>query len=343
MKGRTLPYGRLIQYSTSDRWYWEYYSIEQKRNLRKSTRCRDQPDAQKIAQRWATQYLARRERLIPGQDNSPALGQAARDYYQTCLGRLSQRYLLQVSWFIDHRIFPFFGEETPLHEINSHRISEFGTWLLNRGLAPQSANKILSSVNAILKYAARSGWIQSVPYVGRLAESRSEHGYELSEQEIATLWTVAENSHEYQKRFIGFCLFCGMRHREALRIRWEDIDWEREVIHVVQKNRSDMPAPLGRMREILEPVAENDRHGWVITRRGKPMATMKRTWMFMKKRAGLPDQIRIHDLRHTFVSRMFRLLGYDARFLSRHKSQDAFLRYLHADREKLYKRANEAF
>ena len=343
MRGRALPYGRLLQYSTSDRWYWEYYSVEQKRNLRKSTRSRDQSVAHKIAQRWATQYLALRERLIPGQADCSTLGQAARDYYQICIGRLNKNYLRMVAQYIDKYLFPYFKEETTLSDLNSHWITEFGTWLGGRELAPQTANKIISCLSAILKYAARSGWIQSVPYIRRLVERRAEHGYELSDQEIAALWAVAVDSHEYQKRFIGFCLFCGMRHGEALRIRWEDIDWQREIIHVVQKNQSDMPAPLGRMREILEPVMENDRHGWVITRCGKPMVSMKRMWVRLKRRAGLPDRVRIHDLRHTFVSRMFRLLGYDARFLSRHKSQDAFLRYLHADREKLYKRANEAF
>ncbi len=56
------------------------------------------------------------------------------------------------------------------------------------------------------------------------------------------------------------------------------------------------------------------------------------------------EHVRIHDLKHTFGSRLARLLGFDAMVATRHKSKSAFLVYVHAaEREGVFSRVEEAF
>lgn len=349
-KKRELPWGGIIyRKDGGGSWYWQYFDREKGRTVRVSTRANDRTDAQRIAHAWAVQYLAQRDGFLDrGSGCGVTLEFAYREYFKNSMARLSERYLYEIARYWDDYMAPFFGD-VDLCQINAHRIAEYGTWLVER-VSPQTANKALSTLSRTLRYAARAGWIDTIPYISRIPERKRQCGYELSDEEIAALWEAADESAEHVRRFLALCLYCGLRHSEAAEARWDDIDWRLGIIHVIGKNGWDMPAPIGKAREMLEAVPPSKRIGSIvlyedIIRRGetRPIESMRRAWRTLKRRAGLPDAVRIHDLRHTFVSRMFRLLGYDARFLSRHRSQEAFTRYLHADREKLYARAAEAF
>lgn len=348
-----LPWGDLVQVAGSDRWYWEYYDRARGRNLRVSTRTSDRGEAGRIAQGWAIEYLAQRDGYLRKPDSSGvSLGYAFRNYYKNyCLDRLAPTYSSMIALYYDKYIEPMFGSETILKMIGAAEISKFGNRLVSEGLGAGTANKILSVLSKIFKWSAQNGWIEAVPYIARMPMQRRDYGYELSDREIEALLEAAQQSPAHVLRWVALCLFCGLRHREATSARWEDIDFDKGLIYLSsQKNRSAMPAPLGRARAYLEEVPPAQRRGPVVAYedtlsngRVRSVTSVYRAWRTLRRRAGLPDFVRPHDLRHTFVSRVFRLLGYDARYLSRHTSNEAFLKYLHAEREGLYAKAAEAF
>jgi integrase len=239
-----------------------------------------------------------------------------------CFSRLSEGYIESVVIYFDKYIIPYFGVETPVNLISASMISHFGSHLVEQGLSTNYANKIICNLSKLFKWAAKNNWLPSIPYISRLPVQKIEHGYELYDNEIDALLTAAKDSPEHVQRFVVLCLYCGLRHGEALSVRWGDVDFKRGIIHLSsQKNRSDMPAPLSKAREMLEAVPLDQRSGTIVVFKDfihggtmREIASLKRAWGTLRDRAGLPATVRIHDLRHTFVSRVFRLLGYDALF-----------------------------
>jgi integrase len=101
----------------------------------------------------------------------------------------------------------------------------------------------------------------------------------------------------------------GARKNEALRATWEDIDLERGELTVPRsKGGRTRYVPLSDYAlEIIKvqagrKVAGNSDVFPSRTREGKPLEDVRRTWTRVKKLAGLPVSLRIHDLRHSFAS-----------------------------------------
>ncbi|MBN2326859.1 MAG: site-specific integrase [Candidatus Omnitrophica bacterium] len=353
-KTKDLPWGTLYQRNGKPIWYWRYYNREKKATLRISTGVSNKKDALKIARQWAIEYMAKSE----GPDSKRiqlgiTLEFAFHQYFQSCFNQLSPIYLTDIARYGDSMILPFFGADAPLQSLTSIKIGKFGAWLKDRGLSSKSANKVICTLSKTLKFAAQEGWIDMMPYIQRLSEKAEQknHGYELSDEEIETLLAAAEESADHVYKFVVLCLFCGLRHREALAAEWEDIDWRNDVIYLdVQKNGTSMPAPFKAARPYLEKFPAEERHGPIvlyhdiITGEKRRMKSAKRAWRSLRKRAKLPEHVRVHDLKHSFDSKMARLLGFDAMTATRHKSKQAFMTYVHAaDRELIFARADEAF
>jgi len=347
-----LPWGSLVKLpKKTDAWYWQYYHRDRGKTITKSCRTADEVEASRIAYTWALDYLNRRDGILPPgvATGGVTLEFAYIKYITASRVRVSERYIEEMNRCFDKYIDPYFGKSTPITEITALQIAEFGVWAKGQGLSADSVNKYLTILSKTLKNAAINGWIETIPFIQRLPVQEVECGYELSDEEIERLLDAAQESPEHVRRFIVLCLYCGLRHSEAVAVRWSDIDWRRGMINLRQKNKTKMPAPLGKARDILGAIPAKDRNGTVVEYRDiihggtRPVLHIHRAWRTVRDRAGLPKRVRTHDLRHTFVSRVFRLLGYDARFVSRHKSQDAFIKYLHADRERVFEKVAEAF
>ncbi len=346
-----LPYGSIIKPAWSKSFYFQYFDRRKNKTLRRSCKTTDEGEAARIAYTWALDYLNRRDGILPAdiEDDGVTLEFAYIKYVSASRVRVSERYIEEMNRCFDKYIDLYFGKDTPIKTITALQIAEFGSWAKSQGLSAVSVNKYLTILSRTFKNAALNGWIETIPFIQRLPVQEKEVGYELSDEEIERLLHAAQVSPGHVYRFIILCLYCGLRHSEAVAVRWSDIDWRKGIINLRQKNKSKMPAPLGRARDILEKVPAKDRTGTVVKYDDiihggtRSIQHIHRAWRTVRSRAGLPKNVRTHDLRHTFVSRVFRVLGYDARFLSRHKSQDAFVRYLHSDREKVLEKAAEAF
>jgi len=352
MGKKRLPWGRLIRRQGVKMWSWHYYDADKKTNQCRSTRTDNLTEATKIARSWAIEFLARKQETRNLSRRKVTLGTATYKYLVSSQGRLSADWHRTLTYYADRYLYTFFGTTPYIEAINSPQISAFGKWLNKKNkLRPKTVNDVLSLLSQIFKHAAAAGWIEKIPFIQRLPVQQTVHGRELDDREIAQLLNAARNISPDALRFVALGVFCGLRHSESCRLRWEHIDFERGLINLTeQKTRKADPAPLGAAREILMETVASERSGPVVGYRDRKIGWNRRgvkefraTWKRIRTEAGIDPTIRYHDLRHTFVTRMFRLLGYEARHLSRHSSTDAFLRYLHADREALLSRAAEAF
>lgn len=76
----------------------------------------------------------------------------------------------------------------------------------------------------------------------------------------------------------------------------------------------------------------------------RPYTTIPRVWWLIRKKAGLPSNVRIHDLRHTFASRVVsrgRNL-YEAQKLLGHADPRTTLRYAHLSMSVMQEASNVA-
>ena len=107
----------------------------------------------------------------------------------------------------------------------------------------------------------------------------------------------------------------GMRRSELCRLRTEDIDKERMVIHIRQgKGGKDRDVPLSpKLLDQLRTYYRSLKHktGWVFPslqerHRGEPM-TDKTVWHaceFAARRAGITRHVHPHTLRHSFATHL---------------------------------------
>ena len=107
----------------------------------------------------------------------------------------------------------------------------------------------------------------------------------------------------------------GMRRAELLTLRFGDIDWDRQLIHIrpeIAKSKKGRVVPIGttRLRTPLEwlrvdpnnETVPNDRLVF-LRRDGETVKSFRTAWERARTKAGL-STVRFHDLRSEYASRL---------------------------------------
>jgi integrase len=224
------------------------------------------------------------------------------------------------------RIAEYFGRRAPLREVTRWAsIADFNAHLLLR-MTPESANRYLTFLRAILNKAYEWGAIDSPPYVRLNRQKPYGSRYLTLEEEDALL----ESSHPRLKDFIAFMLDTGARLREATTLTWRNVDLDRRpraaVTFTKTKNGESRTIPLPRrtariLRRMKKtaggpnsivfsyPAARTiyDKYGKLYARRGQrvPLSNYHNLWHDVRKEVGLLD-VHMHDLRHTYAAKLVR-------------------------------------
>lgn len=154
-----------------------------------------------------------------------------------------------------------------------------------------------ASIRALLKGAEK-----------RRAVRLSEFGEDAEERLIAALKACRNPA---MGRIIGLALSTGMRRGEILALRWGQIK-ERyiQLAATATKSEKDRRVPLSdEAKAILASMERGDdaQRLFKYTRDG-----FKTNWQRARKRAGMKtdeETLRLHDLRHEFVSRMLEVIA----------------------------------
>jgi integrase len=103
---------------------------------------------------------------------------------------------------------------------------------------------------------------------------------------------------------IRLLILTGARLREILHAKWEQVDFQRGVIHVPDSKTGKKPIYLSAAAlELLSclPRVQGNPHVTPGENTGAPRVDLKKPWAAIIKAAKL-DGVRIHDLRHSFAS-----------------------------------------
>lgn len=242
--------------------------------------------------------------------------------------------------------------------------------------SPHTANRVVAVLGSMYSYAQKNGVVPENFNPTRGLEKYREEGREryLSSAELQRLgaaldegeeiglpWefdTTAPNAKHVPKEWKGqrekldphaaaairLLLLTGARLREILDLRWSHTDLERGLLLLPDSKTGKKTIVLSSAAmAIIERLAGEDTEGlkrndYVIkgVGDGKPRRDLKRPWEAVRRRAKL-DDIRLHDVRHTFAS-----LGAGASLglpivgkLLGHSQPQTTARYAHLDADPL--------
>jgi len=215
-----------------------------------------------------------------------------------------------------------------LSEISPDKVQNFFELRL-MNVKASTAQRDLSVLKAILNKAQREGLLETLPSFPKQKKQPNRERY-LTEAELGAL---VEASAQHLKPIILVAVDTGGRRSELLGLDWADVSLELKLVRFRNtKNGEDRNVPLTE-RSLLELIHLGPLPaGPVFTFNGKAISDVKTAFRKAARRANVKD-IRLHDLRHTYASRLARkgVPLYNIQKLMGHKSYEMVLRYAHLD------------
>jgi integrase len=224
---------------------------------------------------------------------------------------------------------PAFGER-PISDITIADVEAWWAGLRAKGYSYKRLRTIRGILAAIFRRAVTAGMLTRNPadaIAGRMGrEDREVRRAEwLTEAELSKALAVAGQREPRYHPLLLTIASSGLRQGEALGLQVGDLDFERCTLAIrrnIRKHRIGSPKS-GKPRTVdVPPFTMAVLRGWIDTVRAEAAVRgQEATWLFpgntgkpiedkcprealrrILKAAGIPRQLRIHDLRHTYAS-----------------------------------------
>ena len=182
----------------------------------------------------------------------------------------------------------------------------------SRSNTPRQANHMLAVISSLLTWTEKQGWrdrnSNPCPDITRYRENRRQRF--LTDEEFARLGAVidAAERDDTQNLFVlaalRLLLFTGARLREILTLQWSYVDFQRRLIFLPDSKTGAKPVMLNAPAiAVLESLPRLHGTPYVIAGRnpGDHLKDLQTPWRTLREAAGL-DDVRIHDLRHSYAS-----------------------------------------
>jgi site-specific recombinase XerD len=158
---------------------------------------------------------------------------------------------------------------------------------------------------------------------------------------------------EFLRNTFGMYYASGLRRSEVFNLEEKDIDFERQIVHLRNpKPGKDKYVELSNvsMYFINNQIAAKKKYRVktpyiFCTREGTRRKELKTQWVNFKRKAELPDDFRLHDLRHNFAT-LLASAGNDLYVIQKlltHSNPRTTQRYAHLVKGRLTDAANKAF
>ena len=238
----------------------------------------------------------------------------------------------------------------PITQITPSKARELDVKLVERGVSPATRSGYQLVLRSILgRFAVERGYLSEPPKFPKLPRCGNKINAALSHEEVSRLLDAAATEH---RRAFLLAAYAGLRAGEIRALRWKDIDLRTRTLTVrVNRCRGILSTPKSG-NERLIPLAEvlvhdltltpeDARNGSALvsqTSHGKPWGEFGLRQAFERtcKRVSL-EGWRFHDLRHFFVTSLFRT-GAPApavQALAGHADLSTTQRYAHTTRADL--------
>ncbi|MEW6170760.1 MAG: site-specific integrase [Candidatus Omnitrophota bacterium] len=246
---------------------------------------------------------------------------------------LSLHSKLKKSYYTDVKIVnllkKFFGGKY-LYEITSLDVEKFKS-MRAKEVSPATVNRALAVLKSMFNRAIVWNKANYNPCKAvKLFKENNQRLRYLEKEEVIKLLASCRG---HLKPIAILALNTGMRKSEILNLKWQDIDFKRNIICLLDtKNGEKRQVPMNEQaKTALIRVKKHPESPYIFCNKdGKPYGDIKKSFFTALKKAGIIN-FHFHDLRHTFASHLV-MSGVDlntVRELLGHKSLEMTLRYSH--------------
>lgn len=237
---------------------------------------------------------------------------------------------------VERFVIPAIGE----HQVAEVERKDIAELHFSMRETPYQANRALGVISKMFTLAEVWGWRTDGTNPSRHIKPYKERKRErfLSDEETARLGEVLRKAEREMPSAVAafrLLLLTGCRMSEIQTLRWEYI--KQDHIELPDSKTGARVVPVGPdARAVLASIQREPDNPWVVAGRfpGSHIGNLQRPWTIIRERAGLED-VRIHDLRHSFASRALALgesLSMIGKLLG-HTQVQTTARYAHLARE----------
>eukprot|EP01047_Picozoa_sp_COSAG01_P042271 COSAG01_NODE_3683_length_5800_cov_3.276267_2_plen_358_part_00 len=198
-------------------------------------------------------------------------------------------------------------------------IERYKCWRLEAGVSARTINIELNFISNLIQSAKEWGYQVNNIDIKRLSEQKKQPRY-FSKEEIQLL---LNNASKYMHQIITILLFTGLRINECLNLRWQDIHFENNNLHVANhdtfqtKSKQDRIIPMtSHLKNYLThlkshyidpntdqvtPRTPSQMTYVICSKQGQRIACVRKAYKRLLKRLKIQNAS-LHTLRHTFAS-----------------------------------------
>ena len=171
----------------------------------------------------------------------------------------------------------------------------------DRPASNATKNRYVQLIRAVLRRAIRWEWLDAAPTLDLLPENNKRVQYFTPEQARLLLAALPEE----QKAPVALAFMTGLRKSNVYGLRWDQVDLTRGVAWLLAdqvKTGRNLAVPLNTDAKALLAALSASRLEWEVKVFGGVKPLVSRSWKACLRKAGLPENLRFHDTRHSFAS-----------------------------------------
>jgi integrase len=332
--------------------YWTEFIVDNKR-YQLSCKTKDKSLASEVAAALQSDVI-RKKFDIPAKYKAEKTFKAAWDEYINSLN--NSKGTIQVKKWISSKHFNIFKDKniasialTDIKDYQLKRKIEIMSMPKNTGKRESEIsfaylNKEILILLNFFNFCMEKAYLDKNPATGIKKLNELSRLKTLSDTDIRKL--IAGATNKLTRDLITFLIYTGCRKGEALNLKWDDVDLQNDVIAIKgTKTKYDRYIPISKpLKELLGGVEKIQDCLYVFNDKGAKLGNFRKSFKTACRNAGLKD-LRIHDLRHVFASKMV-MNGtslYITGELLGHRTTQMTKRYSHLVPETLKKAVDEVW
>lgn len=239
--------------------------------------------------------------------NQPAIYDLAQDYLERHGQKKRPKSFNEDQRILKNYILPVLGN-LKVTEVSRREIEDLHMSLSKK---PYQANRILSLLSKMFSLAISWEWREGNPVRGIQKYQEEKRDRWLNEEELQSLWNALDlYPHHITAYVFKFLILTGARKGEVTQAQWDQFDLEKgawtKPSHLTKQKKTEHLPLSEEALVVLEDVKKlSDGSVFVFPGRveNEPIRELKTFWKTVLKIAKL-ENIRIHDLRHTYASHL---------------------------------------